>query len=349
MQELSPGDDTLTYTQLAAGVDAQLNGRNTGGSLSLRYERNIAWGNDSVDTDTLTGIARGYTAIVPRTLTLEAGALASSTRIDGSGGASFNPVDRDGTDSQIYSVYAGPNLTERVGDADITGTYRLGYTRIESDAAVTLAPGVDRLDVFDDSVTHDAKLRVATRPGEPLPVGLAVEGGYFQEDVSNLDQRVRDAYLRGEVTVPVTPTVALVGAVGYEDVEVSSRDALRTADGAPIVGADGRFVTDENAPRTLAYDVSGVIWDVGAIWRPSRRTALEAHVGRRYDSTTYYGNFTWQPDRRTNIGVSVYDSIDGFGGPADECAGRIAGHLRSRGKAWLCGWRLQRLRDRCRR
>ena len=39
------------------------------------------------------------------------------------------------------------------------------------------------------------------------------------------------------------------------------------------------------------------------MWRPSSRTALEAHVGRRYDSLTYYGTFAYAPDSRSSINV----------------------------------------------
>ena len=56
LQELAPGSDTVTYTQLAAGVDASVQGRNNGGSASLRYERNIGYDDASLDTDTVTGM-----------------------------------------------------------------------------------------------------------------------------------------------------------------------------------------------------------------------------------------------------------------------------------------------------
>ena len=45
--ELSPGDEVLTYTAVAAGVDAAIAGRNTLGAVSLRYERRIGWGGRS--------------------------------------------------------------------------------------------------------------------------------------------------------------------------------------------------------------------------------------------------------------------------------------------------------------
>lgn len=310
--ELTPGDDVLTFTQIAAGVDLNAQGRNSGASVSLRYERNIGYG-DAVDSDTVSGVARGYLSVIPRALTLEAGALASRTRVDGGGAVSPNPLVSEDATSQIYSVYAGPSITTRAGPVDITGVARFGYNRFESNDAVLDATG-NPVDIFDDSVTYSGQVTAGTRAGDPLPVGLAVTAGAYQEDVSNLDQRVRDVFVRGDVTVPVSPSLAIVGGVGYEDVEVSSRDALRDIDGNPVIGSDGRLVTDKSSPRLVAFDVDGLLWDVGVLWRPSSRTSLEARVGERYDSTTYYGTFTYVPSSRSAFAVSVYDGISGFGG-----------------------------------
>ncbi|MEM7779055.1 MAG: preprotein translocase subunit YajC [Pseudomonadota bacterium] len=310
--ELSPGDDVLTFTQVAAGVDLNAQGRNSGASVSVRYERNIGYG-DALDSDTISGVARGYLGIVPQTLTLEGGALASRTRVDGGGAVSANPLVSEDATSQIYSLYAGPSLTERVGAVDIAGVARVGYNRFELNDAVVDADG-NPVDVFDDSVTYNGQITAGWRPGTVLPVGFAVTAGGFQEDISNLDQRVRDVFVRGDVTIPVSPSLALVGGVGYEDVEVSSRDALRDADGNPVFGSDGRLITDSSSPRILAFDVDGLLWDVGVLWRPSSRTSLEARVGERYDSTTYYGTFTYVPSSRSALSISAYDGVSGFGG-----------------------------------
>ena len=310
--ETSPGDDVVTYTQLIAGVDAAITGPNVGGTVSLRYERNFSWSDQMADDDALSGIVRGYAAVIPNVLTIEAGALASTTRIDQSGASTINPLVGDDLTSTTYSVYAGPTLQTQVGDVDVSANYRIGYTRIDGPDA--MATNGNFVDVFDESVSHSANVRVGTRPGRPLPVGIGMGAGFYQENIDNLDQRVRDAYVRADVTVPVTPTLAVVGGIGLEDVEVSSRDALRDANGIPVIGADGRYVTDNNSPRRIAYDADGLIWDVGVIWRPSRRTQLQATFGHRYDSETYYGSFSWQPDRRSNLGINVYDGISGFGG-----------------------------------
>ena len=312
--ELSPGNDTVTYTQVATGVDVSVQGRYNGGAASVRYERTFGYDNGVQDSATLSGIARGYASVVPRAVTVEAGGLATRTRVDANGGATLGTGRGGKSESRIYSAYAGPNVHTSAGDAEINANYRIGYTRVEAADAVVAAPGAARIDVFDDSVVQSAGVHVGTRPGAPLPVGVGVGGGLYQEDVSNLDQRVRDMHVRADVNVPITPSLAAVGGVGYEDVEVSSRDAVRDASGSPAVGPDGRFVTDGSAPRQLAYDVSGLIWDVGVMWRPSSRTSAEAHIGRRYDSLTYYGSFAWAMSSRTSFNASVYDGLTGFGG-----------------------------------
>jgi hypothetical protein len=312
--ELSPDSDSVTYTQVAAGVDVSVQGRNNGGAASVRYERTIGYDNGVSDSSTLSGLARGYASVIPHAVTVEGGALATRTRVDSNGGATLGTGRGGANESRIYSAYAGPNVHTQAGDAEVNANYRIGYTRAEAPDALATAPGGLKVDVFDESLVQSAGVHVGTRAGDGLPVGVGVGGGFNQEDVSNLDQRVRDMHFRADVSVPITPALAAVGGFGYEDVEISSRDAVRDAAGVPVVGPDGRFVTDKSAPRQLAYDTTGLIWDVGVMWRPSTRTSAEAHIGKRYDSTTYYGTFAWTPSSRSSVNVSIYDGITGFGG-----------------------------------
>jgi hypothetical protein len=310
--QLSPGNDTLTYTALAAGVDASMNGRNNAGSVSLRYERRFGYGR-AQDSDTISGIARASLGVIQQSLRFDAGAMAQRTRVEANGAAVGGPLDRGGNVSKIYSVYAGPSVSTHAGDVKIDGHYHIGYTKVTEPDSLVVSPGAAPIDVFDSSVVHNAEIHLGTRPHDVLPVGLGAGAGYYQEDVSNLDQRVRDFHARFDVTVPVSQSVALVGGVGYEDVEISSRDAVFVG-GVPVIGSDGRLVTDKSAPRQIAYEATGLIWDVGVMWKPSPRTSFEAHVGRRYGTTSYYGTFGWAPSRRQSINVSVYDNVAGFGG-----------------------------------
>jgi hypothetical protein len=162
-----------------------------------------------------------------------------------------------------------------------------------------------------------------------LPIGWSASVGYDREDAGQLDNRYEGKYARVDVTVPVTSTVALVGGVGYEDIKISERDALRDALGDPIVNARGRLVTDPASPRLVAYQQDGLIWDAGVLWRPSSRTSLTATYGRRYGSDTYTGSFSYQPGRDWAVNVSVYDTVSGFGSLLNDNLANLPTQFRS--------------------
>ncbi|MDB5723740.1 MAG: hypothetical protein JWQ16_494 [Novosphingobium sp.] len=320
--DLSSGGDTLTYSQLAGGVDASIDGRNNAGSVSLRYERRFGYGR-AENSDSVSGIARVSVGIVPQAVRFEAGAMAQRSRVESNGNAVIAPLDVNDSVSKIYSVYAGPVVSTHAGDVKIDANYRIGYTKVTSPDAVVIAPGGAPIDLFDSSVVHNAEIHAGVNPHEVLPVGVGVGAGFYQENVANLDQRVRDFHARADVTVPVSQDLAVIGGVGYEDVEISSRDAVFGPGGVPVVGSDGRLVTDKSAPRQIAYEATGLIWDVGVMWKPSPRTNLEAHVGRRYGTTSYFGSFAWAPSRRQSVNVAVYDNVAGFGGQVNSALAKL--------------------------
>lgn len=310
--ELSPGHDVLTYTKAVAGVDASVAGRNNAASVSVRYEHQFGWGHKAASGDAISGIAHGYTTVA-RGLTLEAGGLATQATLESGGAALSDAGISDKSTTKIYSVYGGPSLATHAGDVSVNANYRAGFTKVDRSSAY-LAGTTDNADLFDKSVTQVADVEAGVEPGVVLPVGLSAAGSFYQEDISNLDQRVRDAQARGMVTVPVSRTTRVVGALGYEDVQISSRDAVRDSSGNPVIGSDGRYVTDKTSPRVIAYDTSGLIWDVAVMWRPGHRTQLSAHVGRRYGSTSFGGTLAYAPNDRSQFNVAVYDNIAGFGG-----------------------------------
>lgn len=312
--ELTPGNETLTYSSVAAGLDASISGRNVEGGMAVRYERRFGWGSNAEDSDAVTGIARGKVGLVPGAFYIEGGAMAARVGVENNGSTAAGGAFSDSA-TQIYSMYIGPSIRTQAGDVEVEGHYRFGYNRVSTPSNVTLAPGQTPVDVFDEGTVHNALIHFGTRAGTILPFGVGVGAGWNREDTSNLDQRIDDKHVRGDVTLPIGADLALVGGVGYEDVEVSHRNAqIDTLTGLPVIGADGRLVTDETQPRQIAFQTDGLIWDAGVLWRPSRRTAFEAHVGRRYGSTTYFGSFAYAPNERTTFNVSVYDNVTGFGG-----------------------------------
>ena len=279
----------------------------------MRYERDFSWQDKVGDEDYVSGVARGYVEVAPG-VRLQAGGLATRYTSEDAGRVFNDQLALNDTVSQVYSVYAGPSITTYAGDVEVKANYRAGYTKLERDNAFRVDAEGRPLELFDDSLVHVADASVGVKPGTVLPVGLGVAGGIYREDLSDLDQRVEDMHARATTTVPVTGSVAITGGIGYEKVQISARDALRDGDGEPIRRSDRKFVTDKSSPRKLAYDVDGLIWDVGVMWRPSTRTSLTASVGRRYGSTSYNGTLTYRPNARSALGVVVYDNVSGFGG-----------------------------------
>ena len=304
-------DDVLTYTEVAAGIDAGIATRSAQAQLSYRYERNIGWGKHLGDDDIHEGLARAAVGVAPG-LSVEGGALATRARSDIRSAApnGFNPNGDNLT--QVYAAYAGPTLGTHVGVVGVSASYRYGYTKVEAPDLVPLGPGQPRLDNFDSAQSHVLQGSLNLKSGDVLPVGVTVSGGWDREDAHQLDQRYDGKFGRADVVAPVSRTLALEGGVGYEKIEISQRDPKRNPDGSPVIDSNGRFVTDRNAPRRLAYRTDGLIWDAGVLWRPSPRTQLEAHVGHRYGSTSYAGSLTWQASPSIGAQVVVYDEVDTF-------------------------------------
>lgn len=318
--DLKNGGDVLTYSVVAAGVDGAIETRRAQAQVAMRYERIIGYDDDVDETDVISGIARGGYAIT-QGLSIEAGALGARTRTDVRGAVAENFVGNPDNVTQVYSLYAGPSYSDQFGDLTVNGDYRIGYTKVEEEDVVLAGQG-QPVDLFDESVSHSASAAIGMQPGT-LPIGWSVGAGYDREDADQLDQRFEGKYVRGDVTVPVSPTLALVGGVGYEDIEISERDAVRDGDGVPVVGSDGRLVTDKDSPRLLAYDQDGIIWDAGVLWRPSRRTSVEARVGRRYGSTTYFGNASYRPRENLAFNLAVYDEVTSYGSLLNDNLARL--------------------------
>jgi len=308
--DLNGGGDVLTYTTVAAGVSGSMQTQSVSIAADVRYAHQFAWNSGATDHDIVSGIVNGRFDVLRNALSIEAGALATRTRSDFRG-ANNSLAGANATDN-IYSAYIGPNVTVPVGDLTLTGAYRLGYNRVDQDTTVVPPLSLPIVGSVEESWIHNANASVGMQPGV-LPFGWSVGVGYIREDSSQLDQRFEDKFGRADVTVPIGPTVALVGGVGYEDIEISNKDALRNANGVPVRDGNGRFVTDPASPRRLSYDQDGIIWDAGVLWRPSPRLQAEARIGHRYGSMSYTGSLSWQPSRRTSVQVTLFDSLDSFG------------------------------------
>ncbi|AJP74475.1 hypothetical protein TS85_12175 [Sphingomonas hengshuiensis] len=310
--DLSGGGDVLTYSTVAAGVDASVQTRRVEVQVSYKYERRFAYDGSLANDQTHSGLARARARVAPG-LTIEGGAIATRTRADIRGDAAGTTQGNIRNSSQLYSGYVGPNLQTHVGPVFANAAYRFGYTKVEAPGATGVDASAAQLDRFDDSKVHVATASVGVKSGVVLPVGVTVSGSYTREDAGQLDQRFEGKYVRGDLVVPVLPTLALTAGVGYDKIQVSQRDALRDTAGNAVTDANGRYVTDPASPRRLAYDLDAAFWDGGVIWRPGRRTFLEARVGRRYGSMSYTGSASYQIGRGSGVQIGVYDNVQTFG------------------------------------
>ena len=304
-------DDVLTYTELSAGVDAVEQSRRVNVAISYRYSHYFGYGK-SGDTDSHTGLVHGSVAVMPG-VTIDGGGVATYARADIRSGSPTLVIPNQINSSQVYSADVGPSFQSHLGQIGLTGGYRFGYTKAETPVIVGTPAGAQRLDVFDSSTRHLLQANAGLKPGAVLPIGLSAGGAYEREDSSQLDQRYEGAYGRGDVIFPVTPTLALTAGVGYEKILITQRDPLVDATGAAVADTTGRYITDPNSPRRIAYDTEGVFYDAGVLYRPSPRTTFQARVGKRYDALSYTGSLAWQMSDRTGLNIGVYDGVQSFG------------------------------------
>jgi hypothetical protein len=312
VSDLTNGGDLLTYSTVGAGIDAQVTSRRVEVQVSYQYEHRFSYDKDLADDSMHSGLAQARARITPE-LTIEGGAIAARGRADNRGAAFATAQGNLTNSSQVYSAYAGPSLATHVGAVFANAAYRFGYTKVEAPNGGTGVPaGSPPLDRYDDSKVHVATASVGVKSGKGLPVGVTASGSYTREDAGQLDQRFEGKFARGDVVLPVGRGIALAGGVGYENIKVSQRDALM-AGGVPVIDGNGRFVTDPASPRRIAYQFDGAFWDAGVIWRPSRRTFLEARAGRRYGSMSYTGSASYQIGPGSGVQIGVYDTVETFG------------------------------------
>lgn len=304
-------DDVLTYTSLAAGVDANVQSRRVQIGVSYRYEHRFAYDSRLADNDVHSGLARASVRVA-QPLTIEAGALASRIRADIRGAAPGVLTGNDANVSQLFSFYGGPTVGTHVGVLGVSGGYRYGYTKVEAPGVASPVSG-QRIDLFDESRSQLAQASLNLRQGTVLPFGLTLSGAWERDDASQLDQRYEGRFGRLDALQPVSRTLALTAGVGYENIRITQRDALVDANGVPVIDAGGRFQTDPASPRRLAYDFDGLYYDAGVVWRPNARAALEFHAGERYGDFSAIGSFTYQASKRVAVRVSGYDGIQTFG------------------------------------
>jgi hypothetical protein len=307
--------EVLTYTGVGGGIDAAVATRRVQAMISANYQHRVGWNDRLNDHDVVSGLAAVHVDAVPGLLAFDAGAMAARTHADIRVPVpAARTVDSAGI-AEVYSAYAGPTLTAHAGPVAIGASYRLGYVKVDdhSLAGAGLPPGAARVDRYSSSTVHNANVSVGMAPGK-LPFGWTVGAGYVREDMSRLKSRFEGEYVRGDVVVPVSRTLAVTGGIGYESMQGSQQDFLRDpVTGLPSLTPGGNLVPDASRPRLKTYDQDGEMWDVGFIWRPSHRTELQARGGWRYGGKSFTASLSHRIDAHSALNAAIYDSVSSFG------------------------------------
>lgn len=306
--------EVLTYTGVGGGLNAAVATRRVQATIAVDYQHRVGWNDRLEDHDVVSGLAAAHFEAIPGVLSLDAGAMAARTHADIRLPVPAARTIDSANVAEIYSAYAGPTLTTHAGPVSVGASYRLGYVKVDdhSLAGTGLPPGAPRVDRYSSSVVHNATVSFGMAPGR-LPFGWTVGAGYVREDMSRLDSNFEAKYVRGDVVVPVSPTFAVTGGVGYETMQGSQQDFLRGPSGLPVLTPGGNLIPDPSRPRLKTVDQDGIMWDVGFIWRPTRRTELQARGGWRYGGESFTASLAHKIDSRSALNASVYDSVSSFG------------------------------------
>ena len=305
--------EMLTYTGIGGGLDAAVATRRVQAMISVNYQHRVGWNDRIEDHDVVSGVAAVHVDAVPGLLAFDAGAMAARTHAD----IRFPVPTARTVDSaqiaEVYSAYAGPTLSTRAGPVAVNAAYRLGYVKVDDHSLAGAPPGAPRVDRYSSSTVHNASVSVGMAPGE-LPFGWTVGAGYSREDMNRLDSKFEGKYVRGDVVVPVSPTFAVTGGIGYEWLQGSQRDFLRDPlTGLPVLTPGGNLIPDPSRPRLKTIDQDGEMWDVGFIWRPTRRTELQARGGWRYGGESFTASLSHKINGHSALNAAVYDSVSSFG------------------------------------
>lgn len=306
--------EVLTYTGVGGGINAAVATRRVQATISVDYQHRVGWNDRLNDHDVVSGLAAAHFEAVPGVLSLDAGAMAARTHADIRVPVPSARTIDSANVAEVYSAYAGPTLTTHAGPVSVGASYRLGYVKVDdhSLAGPGLPPGAPRVDRYSSSTVHNATISFGMAPGR-LPFGWTVGAGYVREDMNRLDSNFEAKYVRGDVVVPVSPTLAVTGGVGYETMQGSQQDFLRGPGGLPVLTPGGNLIPDPSRPRLKTVDQDGVMWDAGIIWRPSPRTELQARGGWRYGGESFTASLAHKINSRSALNASVYDSVSSFG------------------------------------
>lgn len=321
-QVLSDGTrrDTRGWLEAGAGFAALLDTNRVEGKISYRYLRRFEEFGNINQKNRHNANANIRAELIDDFLMLNAGGTASQYATDVRGFNAVNPDDESGNQTQIFSGYIEPSVQQRLGDfATFQGRYRLGAVAADSPNEGFTNPGSIGLDPSDgigsklsDSISQSAGVTLAsTRATNTFNWSLDAQATH--EDVDQLNQKYRGYSGGGEIGIRVSRKLELTGSAGYEDIDNTQDSILFDPDtGLPDLDEDGQFQVDPTMPRRTAYEFSGMYWNAGFRYTPSRRTSLEFRAGERYGSANFFFNFNHQSRGGLSVRANFQQTLNSF-------------------------------------
>ena len=189
--------------------------------------------------------ATGNAELLPGLFFVDANAQATQQNVSLLGPQAQSNVNVTGNRTNVRSYRLSPYLREQFG-SDAVGELRYTYSSVDSSAITS----------FADSDSNRIDLRVTSGPAFRL---LTWNVAYSKENIDYRNTRDVDLEtISAGLGRLITPTLRLLGNVGYED---------------------NNYITTGPEPK-------GSFWSVGPEWTPTPRTRIAATTGRRYFGST---------------------------------------------------------------
>lgn len=312
--------DGRGWLEAGAGFAALLDTNRVDGQFNYRYARRIEEFGNINQKNRHNANAEIRAELIDDFLMLDAGGTASQYSTDFRGFNALNPDDESGNQSQVFSGYLEPSVQQRFGDfATFQGRYRVGAVSVDSPREGLSNPGSIGLDPSDgigsrlsDSITQTASVTLAsTRATNTINWSLNAQGTH--EDVDQLNQKYRGYSAGGELGYRISRKLELTASGGYEDID-NTQDSILFDEvtGLPVLDDDGHFQVDPAMPRRSAYDFSGMYWNAGFRYTPSRRTSLEFRAGERYGSANFFFNFNHRSRNGMSVRANFQQTLNSF-------------------------------------
>ena len=113
------GVDDVTYTEVSGSVAAEISNRRIVASGTYRLSYRIPEYGDSDKNFTQDGVMRLQAKVIDEWLAVDAGAIATRSRVDPSGAAPTTNVGNPKNLTQTYSFFFQPALAHRIGDLSL--------------------------------------------------------------------------------------------------------------------------------------------------------------------------------------------------------------------------------------